>query len=122
MLPFDNKTEHAVREYDALSDEEKAKKTDPRDWPLGRAWPNYNIGNHDCPRAASRFGTKLLDAMNMVIMMLQGSPITYYGDEIGMEDFDHPQRSFRYQSWSDNKDPYRTPMQWDGTSNAGNRA
>ena len=50
--------------------------------------------------------------MNMVIMMLQGSPITYYGDEIGMSDNDNIKND-------DERDPYRTPMQWDDTSNAG---
>ena len=48
----------------------------------------------------------------MVIMMLQGSPITYYGDEIGMSDNDNIKND-------DERDPYRTPMQWDDTSNAG---
>lgn len=99
-----------------LENEKAGKKTDPKSWPLGRAWPNYNIGNHDNPRAASRFGHKLLDAMNMVIMMLQGSPITYYGDEIGMEDYDKASES----EPADERNPYRTPMQWNGNSeNAG---
>jgi len=109
LLPFENKTLHAIEEYDNLSEEEKMKKSDPRTWPLARAWPNYNIGNHDSSRAATRFGTKLLDAMNMVIMMLQGSTITYYGDEIGMVD----------STTASGKNVYRTPMQWDETSNAG---
>ena len=51
--------------------------------------------------------------MNMVIMMLQGSPITYYGDEIGMTDND------QISSNPDKRDPYRTPMQWDENANAG---
>ena len=99
--------------YDKLTEEEKKGKSDPRNSPIGKAWPNYNIGNHDNPRAANRFGTKLLDAMNMVIMMLQGSPITYYGDEIGMSDND------KIDNPPDERDPYRTPMQWDDSSNAG---
>ena len=51
--------------------------------------------------------------MNMVIMMLQGSPITYYGDEIGMSDSD------KISNPDEKRDPYRTPMQWDDTTNAG---
>lgn len=105
QLPFDNKTLSAIEEYDSLSEEEKLKQSDPRTWPLARAWPNYKIGNFDSPRAASRFGSKLLDAMTMAIMMLQGSTITYYGDEIGMVD--------------SQATAYPTPMQWDDTSNAG---
>ena len=108
QLPFDNKTLSAIEEYDSLSEEEKLKQSDPRTWPLARAWPNYKIGNFDSPRAASRFGSKLLDAMTMAIMMLQGSTITYYGDEIGMVD--------------SQATAYPTPMQWDDTSNAGTNA
>merc|ERR1711963_174633 len=113
ILPYDSQTIDAIEAYDKLPEEEKEKKTDPRKSPIGKAWPNYNIGNHDNPRAANRFGTKLLDAMNMVIMMLQGSPMTYYGDEIGMTDND------KESSNSDKRAPYRTPMQWDETANAG---
>ena len=112
ILPYDNNTINAIEAFDRLPEEEKKAKSDPRTSPIGKAWPNYNIGNHDNPRAANRFGTKLLDAMNMVIMMLQGSPITYYGDEIGMSDNDNIKND-------DERDPYRTPMQWDDTSNAG---
>jgi len=115
-LPFDKKASAAIIEYDQLTPEEKKKMTDPREWPLGRAWPNYNTGNHDNPRCANRFGTKFLDAMNMIIMMLQGSPITYYGDEIGMEDFD---TALSQSSAYHERDPYRTPMQWDATKHAG---
>ena len=48
-------------------------------------------------------------------MMLQGSPITYYGDEIGMTDND----KIQINSYLQERDPYRTPMQWDDTANAG---
>ena len=50
--------------------------------------------------------------MNMVIMMLQGTPITYYGDEIGMEDYDKASES----EPDPKRNLYRTPMQWDGKS------
>ena len=51
-----------------------------------KAWPNFNLGNHDKPRIATRFGADLVDAMNMIYMLLPGTPITYYGEEIGMTD------------------------------------
>ena len=83
----------------------------PVDENLGRAWPNYVSGSHDGSRCASRFGHQLVDAMNMVVMMLQGSPITYYGAEIGMEDYKKEIAGLN--------NLFRTPMQWDTTENAG---
>ena len=72
---------------------------------LTQAWSNFNTGNHDNSRLANRFGHKLMDAMNMIVMLLQGTPITYYGDEIGMMD-SAPAQSTGMRSG------YRTPMQW----------
>ncbi|GAB0089226.1 uncharacterized protein DMENIID0001_037380 [Sergentomyia squamirostris] len=90
---------------------------------------NWVLGNHDRPRVASRFGKDLVDVMNMLVQTLPGVAVTYYGEEIGMEDF-------RGISWEDTKDPQacgsnetvyqqftrdpvRTPMQWDDSTNAG---
>jgi maltose alpha-D-glucosyltransferase/alpha-amylase len=49
---------------------------------------------------------ELLDA---VLFSLRGSPIIYYGDEIGMGD----------DIWMDDRNGLRTPMQWDSSPNAG---
>jgi len=50
-----------------------------------------------------------IELLNAVLMSLPGSPIVYYGDEIGMGDnVDLPDR-----------DGLRTPMQWDATPSAG---
>merc|ERR1712150_358954 len=49
-------------------------------------WPNFCLGNHDYSRAASRFGEDKVDFMNMLLLMLPGTPFTYYGEEIGMVD------------------------------------
>lgn len=49
-------------------------------------WPNWVLGNRDTERMASRLGAKLIDAMAMVQLLLPGTPFTYYGEEIGMED------------------------------------
>jgi glycosidase len=49
--------------------------------------------------------------MNMIYMLLPGTPITYYGEEIGMSD--------GVASGSDPREAYRTPMQWSDGSNAG---
>jgi maltose alpha-D-glucosyltransferase/alpha-amylase len=44
-----------------------------------------------------------------LIFSLPGSPIIYYGDEIGMGD----------NIWLDDRNGVRTPMQWDNTLNSG---
>jgi maltose alpha-D-glucosyltransferase/alpha-amylase len=50
-----------------------------------------------------------IELLNAVLMSLPGTPIIYYGDEIGMGDnVDLPDR-----------DGLRTPMQWDATPSAG---
>jgi glycosidase len=67
---------------------------------------------HNIQRVATRVGHDLIDVLNMVTMLLPGTPITYYGDEIGMIDG-------KLDSPNDEKDPARTPMQWDATANAG---
>ena len=72
------------------------------------AWPNYCLGNHEQSRAATRLGPEKATAMNMILMLLKGTPFTYYGEEIGMVD-----------GTSANADKYRTPMQWSGDANAG---
>merc|ERR1719391_1169278 len=74
---------------------------------LSRAWSNFNTGNHDNSRMATRFGQDLIDGVNMLIMLMQGTPITYYGDEIGMED------GAAAGVGEDSRAPYRTPMQWE---------
>ncbi len=47
--------------------------------------------------------------LNQVMMSLPGSPIVYYGDEIGMGD----------NIWLPDRNGVRTPMQWDTTTNGG---
>ncbi len=75
------------------------------------SWSNFALSNHDNARPASKFGTTAVDALNMIVMMLPGTPFTYYGDEIGMVDGS--------ASGGDKRDPYRTPMQWTGSEGAG---
>ncbi|UCH25023.1 MAG: maltose alpha-D-glucosyltransferase [Trueperaceae bacterium] len=47
--------------------------------------------------------------MNSLLLTLPGTPILYYGDEIGMGD----------HIWLDDRNGVRTPMQWQETENAG---
>ncbi|MAT41753.1 MAG: maltose alpha-D-glucosyltransferase [Anaerolineaceae bacterium] len=46
---------------------------------------------------------------NAILFALPGTPIIYYGDEIGMGD----------NIWLDDRNGVRTPMQWDDSKNAG---
>ncbi|HYY69382.1 MAG TPA: alpha-glucosidase [Terriglobales bacterium] len=94
-------------------------------------WPVYVFSNHDILRHYVRYGdgvhndqiTKLLAALYLT---LRGTPIMYYGEEIGMENND-PQRKqdvkdpIGKRGWPREKgrDGERTPMQWDSTKNAG---
>jgi maltose alpha-D-glucosyltransferase / alpha-amylase len=50
-----------------------------------------------------------IELLNSILFTLPGSPIIYYGDEIGMGD----------NIWLDDRNGVRTPMQWDDTPNAG---
>lgn len=90
-----------------------------------QGWPNWAMGNGDTERMASRFGSRLIDAMAMVQLLLPGTPFTYYGDEIGMEDV-APEGGVISSCSSGNKlmadshcNQARSPYQWDSSSTAG---
>ena len=44
------------------------------------------MGNHDNSRVSTRMGEDLVNAVNMLLLTLPGTPTTYYGEEIGMND------------------------------------
>jgi maltose alpha-D-glucosyltransferase/alpha-amylase len=50
-----------------------------------------------------------IELLNTILFSMQGSPIIYYGDEIGMGD----------NIWLQDRDGVRTPMQWSAETNAG---
>ena len=52
---------------------------------------------------------RLIELMNSLLLSLPGTPILYYGDEIGMGDNYH----------LGDRDGVRTPMQWNASLNAG---
>ncbi len=112
------------------------------------AWPCNTLGNHDSPRMLSQFGDGVHDReiarLNLFILLtLQGTPVLYNGEEIGMRDFliNDPAafrdplslRSLQLEQTLmgssleqavqiaavQGRDKCRTPMQWANQPNAG---
>ena len=94
-------------------------------------WPVFVITNHDIPRSYTRWGDgthndDIAKMMAALYLTQRGSPIMYYGEEIGMANND-PKRKEDVQDpigrrgWPQEKgrDGERTPMQWNGGPNAG---
>jgi len=121
-------------------------------WQAGLAaagWNSLYFGNHDQPRAVSRYGSadpayreasaKLLAT---VLHLHRGTPYVYQGEELGMTNYpfasadevaDIESRHYYQQAVSSGQDPAqalaalrrrsrdnaRTPMQWDASPHAG---
>ena len=94
-------------------------------------WPVYVISNHDIVRSYDRYGDgqhndQIAKVMAALYLTLRGTPIMYYGEEIGMkttpptrkEDVKDP---IGRTGWPEEKgrDGERTPMQWNTDTNAG---
>ena len=94
--------------------------------PYTAAWPNWQFSNHDRLRMASRIPHNLRLAF-LMLFTLKGTPITYYGDEIGMLNGDIPSGQVKdpFATLSGdagiihNRDRCRTPMQWTDDDYAG---
>jgi alpha-glucosidase len=80
------------------------------------SWPCYHLSNHDQPRHGTRFGERSIRAAAVVLLTLRGTPVLYYGEEIGMVDGVVPPERRRDRA---GRDGCRTPMQWDISANAG---
>lgn len=70
--------------------------------------PVWSLGGGESQRLASKFSGGLADAMMMLILLLPGTPLLFYGDEIGLKD---APGSPATQSLA--------PMQWNSSTNAG---
>ncbi len=94
-------------------------------------WPAFVISNHDIIRSYDRYGDgkhndEIAKLMGGLYLTLRGTPIMYYGEEIGMKTTP-PTRKEEVQDpigrtgWPKEKgrDGERTPMQWDESANAG---
>jgi alpha-glucosidase len=93
--------------------------------------PHYFFSNHDQPRQWDRYGDgkhndEIAKLMAALLLLPRATPQMYYGEEIGMrttpptrvEDVKDP---IGKKGWPQEKgrDGERTPMQWDGSKNAG---
>ena len=115
----------------------------------GKGWNSQYLSNHDQPRQVSRFGDdgrfRVASAKMLAtfLHMLQGTPYIYQGEEVGMTNVAFPSiedyrdiatrnayrelvevRGMDRQAVMElvhrkSRDNGRTPMQWDGTENAG---
>jgi alpha-glucosidase len=87
------------------------------------ASPTVALGSHDEPRVASRYGPTQARCLLAVLLTLPGSPVLYYGDELGLPNAPVPPGEER-DPWGRrnpafNRDVGRTPMPWDEAPAAG---
>ncbi len=94
-------------------------------------WPVFVINNHDRVRSYNRYGDgthndAIAKLMGAFYLTLRGTPIMYYGEEIGMENNDPTRKEdvkdpIGRTGWPKEKgrDGERTPMQWSSAANAG---
>ena len=98
------------------------------------AWSVYFLDNHDLDRHLSRWVDcslcenphAIAKAAATILLTVKGTPVLYYGQEIGMTDYEQiPSDKLRdratiaHEGESASRDSARTPMQWDDSINAG---
>jgi alpha-glucosidase len=98
---------------------------------IGHNTPLLLFDNHDQPRLDARYGDGIHDtdiqrAIATVLFASRGAALFYYGDEIGMRTTPPKRKAdvkdpIGITGWPKEKgrDGERTPMQWDGSANAG---
>jgi alpha-glucosidase len=81
------------------------------------------LSNHDRSRVASRVGAAQARVAAMLLLTLRGTPIVYYGDEIGMTDVpvDVPRDPVARLTpgIGAGRDPERSPMRWTSAVHGG---
>ena len=114
----------------------------------GCGWNSLFWDNHDLPRIVSRWGNdgeyrkESAKMLATVLHGMQGTPYIYQGEELGMTNvqFEHiedyrdieihgmykermeagyPEKDIMESIYAKGRDNARTPMQWDGSANAG---
>ena len=87
------------------------------------AWAVQNLGNHDRSRVATRYGAQAARVAAMLLLTARGTPILYYGDELGMSDVEiAPERirdGYARLEGGPSRDPNRTPLPWNASPLAG---
>ena len=93
--------------------------------------PEYFFSNHDQPRQWDRYGDgkhneQIAKLMAALLLATRGTPQMYYGEELGMRTTDPARIEDVHDpigkiGWPKEKgrDGERTPMQWDGSAEAG---
>lgn len=85
------------------------------------SWPAWSGSNHDVGRFPTRWcrgDERKMRAALLMLLTLRGTPLLYYGDEIGMLDVEVPRARLRdpvgIRGWPDEagRDGARTPMHW----------
>jgi alpha-glucosidase len=94
-------------------------------------WPVFVITNHDIVRSYTRYADgvhndDIAKMMAALYLTQRGTPIMYYGEEIGMENNDPKSKEdvkdpIGKRGWplEKGRDGERTPMQWNDSKNAG---
>ena len=92
------------------------------------AWPVWTGSNHDVGRYPTRWcegDERKIRAALLTLLTLRGTPLLYYGDEIGMPEVDIPRERLLdpmgVRGWPKNpgRDRGRTPMRWTSEPGAG---
>jgi alpha-glucosidase len=92
------------------------------------AWPSYTLSNHDAVRFPTRWAhgdPRRVRLALMMLLTLRGTPILYYGDEIGMAQAAVPDDrvldpvGLLPRDDADGRDGARTPMPWTAEPGAG---
>ena len=91
-------------------------------------WPVWTVSNHDVSRVMSRWAggdERKLRCALLSLLTLRGTPVLYYGDEIGMPDTRLRKTDLqdplgkRYWPEPRGRDPERTPMHWTNAPGGG---
>jgi len=110
-LPSDCQWATFLRNHDELTLEMVTEEERQFMWNFYAPEPRMRLNLGIRRRLAPLLGNNRarIELANSLLFTLPGSPVIYYGDEIGMGD----------NTWLEDRDGVRTPMQWSGEANAG---